>query len=74
MSVVRAFESTSTCFMVLLPVCVLRFWDVDQPDNWAFKKNGEDCGQFHATDVRIRRRWNDADCNVSYNYICEMGI
>ncbi|XP_019717178.1 C-type lectin domain family 4 member E-like [Hippocampus comes] len=51
-----------------------KFWDVDQPDNWAFRRNGEDCGQFHATDVRVRRRWNDADCNISYNYICEMRI
>ncbi|XP_061671859.1 C-type lectin domain family 10 member A-like [Syngnathoides biaculeatus] len=49
-----------------------KFWDTDQPDNWAFRKNGEDCGQLHATDARIRRRWNDADCNVAYNYICEM--
>lgn len=46
MSVVRAFESTSTCFMVLLPVCVLRFWDVDQPDNWAFKKTVRTAGNF----------------------------
>ncbi|XP_037113783.1 C-type lectin domain family 4 member E-like [Syngnathus acus] len=51
-----------------------KFWDVDQPDNWAFRKNGEDCGQIHATDVRVRRRWNDADCNISYNFICEIGI
>ncbi|XP_057688679.1 asialoglycoprotein receptor-like 1 [Corythoichthys intestinalis] len=49
-----------------------KFWDADQPDNWAFRKNGEDCGQLHATDARIRRRWNDADCNVSYNFICEI--
>ncbi|XP_077418586.1 C-type lectin domain family 4 member E-like isoform X2 [Vanacampus margaritifer] len=51
-----------------------KFWDVDQPDNWAFRKNGEDCGQLHATGVRKRRRWNDADCNISYNFICEIGI
>ncbi|XP_061527126.1 asialoglycoprotein receptor-like 1 [Phycodurus eques] len=44
-----------------------KFWDAHQPDNWAFRKNGEDCGQLHATDAR-----NDADCNVAYNYICEM--
>ncbi|XP_054630225.1 C-type lectin domain family 4 member E-like isoform X1 [Dunckerocampus dactyliophorus] len=49
-----------------------KFWDVDQPDNWAFRRNGEDCGQLHATDVRVQRRWNDADCNLSYNYICEI--
>ncbi|XP_022609147.1 C-type lectin domain family 4 member E-like isoform X2 [Seriola dumerili] len=47
------------------------FWDEGQPDNWAFRENGEDCGQLHASDRRKRKRWNDADCSLQYQYICE---
>uniref|UniRef100_A0A3B4T484 Asialoglycoprotein receptor-like 1 n=1 Tax=Seriola dumerili TaxID=41447 RepID=A0A3B4T484_SERDU len=42
-----------------------------EPDNWAFRENGEDCGQLHASDRRKRKRWNDADCSLQYQYICE---
>uniref|UniRef100_A0A3B3CDI1 Asialoglycoprotein receptor-like 1 n=1 Tax=Oryzias melastigma TaxID=30732 RepID=A0A3B3CDI1_ORYME len=34
-------------------------------------ENGEDCGQLHASVKRIRKLWNDADCNLSYRFICE---
>ncbi|XP_070820623.1 asialoglycoprotein receptor-like 1 [Chaetodon trifascialis] len=47
------------------------FWDVGQPDNWAFRESGEDCGQLHSSDKRKRKLWNDADCNLMYQYICE---
>ncbi|XP_073674893.1 C-type lectin domain family 4 member E-like [Garra rufa] len=47
-------------------------WDAGQPDNWDFRVNGEDCGQLHARFTLGRRRlWNDADCTLSYPYICE---
>ncbi|KAL1269580.1 hypothetical protein QQF64_031869 [Cirrhinus molitorella] len=47
-------------------------WDVGQPDDWDFRVNGEDCGQLHARLTLGRRRlWNDADCTLSYPYICE---
>uniref|UniRef100_A0A3B3DPJ9 Asialoglycoprotein receptor-like 1 n=1 Tax=Oryzias melastigma TaxID=30732 RepID=A0A3B3DPJ9_ORYME len=47
------------------------FWAEGQPDNWDFRENGEDCGQLHASVKRIRKLWNDADCNLSYRFICE---
>ncbi|XP_072244519.1 asialoglycoprotein receptor-like 1 isoform X2 [Leuresthes tenuis] len=47
------------------------FWDVGQPDDWDFRENGEDCGQFHKSARRKRKRWNDADCSLLYRYICE---
>ncbi|XP_044221555.1 asialoglycoprotein receptor-like 1 isoform X1 [Thunnus albacares] len=47
------------------------FWDDGQPDNWDYRINGEDCGQLHASSIRKRKLWNDADCNLSYKYICE---
>ncbi|RVE68572.1 hypothetical protein OJAV_G00093170 [Oryzias javanicus] len=47
------------------------FWDQGQPDNWDFRENGEDCGQLHASVGRTRKLWNDADCNLSYGFICE---
>uniref|UniRef100_A0A8C2EPP1 C-type lectin domain family 4 member E-like n=1 Tax=Cyprinus carpio TaxID=7962 RepID=A0A8C2EPP1_CYPCA len=47
-------------------------WDVGQPDDWDVRVNGEDCGQLHARITEERRRlWNDADCTLSYPYICE---
>ncbi|KAM9743512.1 C-type lectin domain family 4 member E-like [Menidia menidia] len=48
------------------------FWDVGQPDDWDFRVNGEDCGQLHGAQRRKRKLWNDADCGLSYRYICEM--
>lgn len=51
-----------------------KFWDVDQPDDWDYRENGEDCGQIHASAVRKRRLWNDADCSLGYRYICEKQI
>ncbi|RXN06008.1 C-type lectin domain family 4 member E-like protein [Labeo rohita] len=48
-------------------------WDIGQPDDWDFRVNGEDCGQLHArVTVGSRRLWNDADCTLSYPYICEV--
>ncbi|XP_051759259.1 asialoglycoprotein receptor-like 1 [Ctenopharyngodon idella] len=48
------------------------YWDIGQPDDWAVRLNGEDCGQLHARLTEERRRlWNDADCTLSYPYICE---
>ncbi|KAL6114611.1 uncharacterized protein ACO6RY_05335 [Pungitius sinensis] len=47
------------------------FWDNGQPDNWDYRENGEDCGQIHASERRKRKRWNDADCHLSYKYVCE---
>ncbi|XP_060893538.1 asialoglycoprotein receptor-like 1 [Labrus mixtus] len=47
------------------------FWDAGQPDNWDFRENGEDCGQLHSSVIRKRKLWNDADCSLSYRYICE---
>ncbi|KAF6733683.1 Hepatic lectin [Oryzias melastigma] len=47
------------------------FWAEGQLDNWDFRENGEDCGQLHASVKRIRKLWNDADCNLSYRFICE---
>ncbi|ROL49092.1 C-type lectin domain family 4 member E [Anabarilius grahami] len=47
-------------------------WDVGQPDDWNVRVNGEDCGQLHGRITEERRRlWNDADCTLSYPYICE---
>lgn len=48
------------------------YWDEGQPDNWDVRVNGEDCGQLHGR-IRVdkRRLWNDADCTLSYPYICE---
>lgn len=48
-----------------------KFWDEDQPDDWDYRENGEDCGQIHSSVLRKRRLWNDADCSLSYPYICE---
>lgn len=47
------------------------YWDEGQPDNWALRENGEDCGQLHGNGERRRRLWNDADCSIQYRYICE---
>ncbi|TMS03216.1 C-type lectin domain family 4 member E [Larimichthys crocea] len=47
------------------------FWDDGQPDDWDYRVNGEDCGQLHASEVRKRKLWNDAACNLKYQYICE---
>uniref|UniRef100_A0A8D3B9H5 Asialoglycoprotein receptor-like 1 n=1 Tax=Scophthalmus maximus TaxID=52904 RepID=A0A8D3B9H5_SCOMX len=47
------------------------FWDKGQPDNWDYRENGEDCGQLHASERRKRKMWNDADCSLWYQYICE---
>ncbi|XP_070759967.1 perlucin-like protein [Enoplosus armatus] len=47
------------------------FWDEGQPDDWDYRENGEDCGQLHGSERRKRKLWNDADCNLSYRYICE---
>ncbi|XP_029916391.1 perlucin-like protein [Myripristis murdjan] len=47
------------------------FWDEDQPDDWDYRLNGEDCGQLHSSVKRKRKLWNDADCNLQYRYICE---
>ncbi|XP_012707552.2 hepatic lectin isoform X1 [Fundulus heteroclitus] len=48
-----------------------KFWDQGQPDNWAFRENGEDCGQLHGSLKRKLKLWNDADCSLLYRYICE---
>uniref|UniRef100_A0A3Q3KRH3 Asialoglycoprotein receptor-like 1 n=1 Tax=Mastacembelus armatus TaxID=205130 RepID=A0A3Q3KRH3_9TELE len=48
------------------------FWDQGQPDDWDYRENGEDCGQLHASQRRKRKLWNDADCNLQYQYICEV--
>ncbi|XP_047447231.1 asialoglycoprotein receptor-like 1 isoform X2 [Mugil cephalus] len=50
------------------------FWDKGQPDNWDYRENGEDCGQIHSSERRKRKLWNDADCSLSYRYICESGV
>uniref|UniRef100_A0A4W5MSB5 C-type lectin domain-containing protein n=1 Tax=Hucho hucho TaxID=62062 RepID=A0A4W5MSB5_9TELE len=47
------------------------FWDKGQPDDWHVGVSGEDCGQLHEGPHRRRKLWNDADCNLTYNYICE---
>ncbi|XP_068994686.1 asialoglycoprotein receptor-like 1 [Embiotoca jacksoni] len=47
------------------------FWDKGQPDDWDYRENGEDCGQIHDSDRRKRKRWNDADCDQLFRYICE---
>ncbi|XP_049434240.1 asialoglycoprotein receptor-like 1 [Epinephelus fuscoguttatus] len=48
------------------------WWDVGQPDNWDYRENGEDCGQIHGFERRIRKKLNDADCGLQYRYICEI--
>ncbi|XP_063050789.1 hepatic lectin-like [Engraulis encrasicolus] len=48
-----------------------KYWDVGQPDDWHIRLNGEDCGQLHPTIKQGLRRWNDAECTLSYRYICE---
>ncbi|KAK5871289.1 hypothetical protein PBY51_004178 [Eleginops maclovinus] len=50
------------------------FWDNGQPDDWDFRENGEDCGQIHASVSRKRKMWNDADCSLTYKYICESRV
>lgn len=47
------------------------FWDVDQPDDWDYRENGEDCGQLHGSGTRKRKLLNDADCKLLERYICE---
>ncbi|XP_071012458.1 C-type lectin domain family 4 member E-like isoform X1 [Oncorhynchus clarkii lewisi] len=47
------------------------FWDKGQPDDWQVGVIGEDCGQLHDGPHRRRKLWNDADCSLMYNYICE---
>ncbi|XP_026877817.1 hepatic lectin-like isoform X2 [Electrophorus electricus] len=47
------------------------FWDERQPDDWDVRVDGEDCGQLHAKHTLKRNMWNDADCTLSYKYICE---
>ncbi|XP_008274887.1 C-type lectin domain family 4 member E-like [Stegastes partitus] len=47
------------------------YWDEGQPDDWDYRVNGEDCGQIHGSITRKRKLWNDADCKLSYRYICE---
>ncbi|XP_021461417.2 asialoglycoprotein receptor-like 1 isoform X6 [Oncorhynchus mykiss] len=47
------------------------FWDKGQPDDWQVGVIGEDCGQLHDGPHRQRKLWNDADCSLMYNYICE---
>ncbi|XP_060786978.1 asialoglycoprotein receptor 1-like [Neoarius graeffei] len=52
-----------------------KLWDEGQPDDWHIRVNGEDCGQIHAKQnfpsTTTHRLWNDADCTLSYHYICE---
>ncbi|XP_042344592.1 asialoglycoprotein receptor-like 1 isoform X2 [Plectropomus leopardus] len=50
------------------------YWDIGQPDNWDYRENGEDCGQIHGFDRRIRKLLNDADCGLQYRYICEAKV
>ncbi|KAG7241398.1 hypothetical protein INR49_025598 [Caranx melampygus] len=50
------------------------YWDDGQPDDWALRENGEDCGQLHGSAERKRRLWNDADCTLQYRYICESRV
>uniref|UniRef100_A0AAY4DDI8 C-type lectin domain-containing protein n=1 Tax=Denticeps clupeoides TaxID=299321 RepID=A0AAY4DDI8_9TELE len=50
---------------------VPHFWDPGQPDDWDVKVNGEDCGQLHPIFTRRRMGWNDADCTLSFLYVCE---
>ncbi|XP_068594561.1 asialoglycoprotein receptor-like 1 [Brachionichthys hirsutus] len=50
------------------------FWDEGQPDNWDYRENGEDCAQIHNDVKRKRKKWNDADCELSYRYICEVRV
>ncbi|XP_058491825.1 asialoglycoprotein receptor-like 1 [Solea solea] len=47
------------------------FWDKGQPDNWAYSKKGEDCGELRPSEYRRRKLWNDADCTLPYPYVCE---
>ncbi|XP_036955044.1 C-type lectin domain family 4 member E-like [Acanthopagrus latus] len=48
------------------------YWDEGQPDNWDYRQNGEDCGQIHGSERRKRKMWNDADCHLTYRFICEI--
>ncbi|KAI5624075.1 hypothetical protein C0J50_16369, partial [Silurus asotus] len=53
-----------------------QFWDEGQPDDWNVRVNGEDCGQVHAKKpdspvLLTHRLWNDADCTLTFKYICE---
>ncbi|XP_030625108.1 asialoglycoprotein receptor-like 1 [Chanos chanos] len=51
-----------------------KFWDRGQPDDWAIRVNGEDCAQLHPEQGSTLRKWNDADCTLSYFYICEVKV
>lgn len=50
---------------------VFRFWALNQPDNWALIKNGEDCGEIYNDHSVGQKIWNDADCRLKLHYICE---
>ncbi|KAK5910036.1 hypothetical protein CesoFtcFv8_003911 [Champsocephalus esox] len=50
------------------------FWEKGQPGDWDFRENGVDCGQIHASVRRKRKMWNDADCSLTYQYICESRV
>ncbi|XP_072289348.1 LOW QUALITY PROTEIN: asialoglycoprotein receptor-like 1 [Eucyclogobius newberryi] len=50
------------------------FWDEGQPDDWDYTEKGENCGQLHASTRRKRKLWNDADCSLTYRYICESNV
>lgn len=70
----RGRRKSSLCVasLFLLPLLIVfSFWDEGQPDDWDYRENGEDCGQLHPLERRERRLWNDADCNITYRYICE---
>ncbi|EHB04349.1 C-type lectin domain family 4 member F [Heterocephalus glaber] len=42
-----------------------RFWDKNQPDNWPHGSGqSEDC-------VHIQKKWNDINCNNSYQWVCK---
>ncbi|XP_015221704.1 C-type lectin domain family 6 member A-like isoform X2 [Lepisosteus oculatus] len=46
------------------------FWDLGQPDNWQYSNLGEDCVQLHRYAIEPGR-WNDANCDLRFRYICE---
>ncbi|XP_018604949.1 asialoglycoprotein receptor-like 1 isoform X1 [Scleropages formosus] len=42
------------------------FWAENQPDEWRLAADGEDCGE-----IIPRGLWNDAQCSLHHNFICE---
>ncbi|XP_075061077.1 asialoglycoprotein receptor 1-like [Mixophyes fleayi] len=47
-----------------------KFWDLNQPDDL----QGQDCAHIRYSDKFKDKRWNDRNCSLKFQYICELEI